>query len=81
MDEMYTQNNHRIMRGAAPEGVLLKDLHDKGITVFGRSGEHLIASLRKMGLLTASSNDRNKIYLTRPLNAKKNKKKKPVVSS
>jgi hypothetical protein len=44
--------------------------------VFGRSGEHLLASLRKLGLVAAptTTNDRQKVVLTRPLANSKKKK-------
>lgn len=52
IERMFILKNCRLMKGLTPDPVSLKDLHKEDALVLGRSGEHVLNSLRTMGLIT-----------------------------
>jgi hypothetical protein len=52
INESCAIKNSKMVKGAPPEPVTLKELHEKGANVHGRSGEQVLASLRALGLIT-----------------------------
>lgn len=54
IEQLFIQKNCRLMKGLTPDPVLLKDLHEQGGLVLGRSGEHLLSSLRALKLVTVT---------------------------
>ena len=61
---LFIAQNCKLMKGATPDAVPLRDLHELGCTVHGRSGEQTINSLRALGLLLVSKEG---IKLSRPI--------------
>jgi hypothetical protein len=64
MDELFTEYNHKNVRGAPTEAVPLKDLHTKGVKVHGRSGDIVLQCLRKLRLITLNKQG---VILTKPV--------------
>jgi len=64
IERLFVEKNFRLVKGAPPEGVSLKDLHAGGATVHGRSGECALQSLRSLGLVTLSKT--GGVRLTKP---------------
>jgi hypothetical protein len=61
--ELFTQKNCKMMQGAQLHAVTLKELHEKGAIVHGRSGEQTLAALRVLGCVLV---DKRGVSLPKP---------------
>jgi hypothetical protein len=66
INEAFQLRNAKRVRGAPPEPVILKELHEKGATVYGRNGEQTLSSLRSLGLIAV---DKRGITVVQPKKA------------